>query len=49
MVTDEEIFAAAQKWKDYSDPSSHKKSGSKWNDTFFVTVAKEMAGSHEYV
>ena len=41
MVTDEEIFAAAQKWKDYSDPSSHKKSGSKWNDTFFVTVAKK--------
>lgn len=41
MVTDEEIFAAAKKWKNYSDPSSHKKSGSKWNDTFFVTVAKK--------
>lgn len=41
MVTDEEIFAAAKKWKNYSDSSSHKKSGSKWNDTFFATVAKK--------
>lgn len=41
MVTDEEIFAAAKKWKNYSDPSLHKKSGSKWNDTFFITVAKK--------
>lgn len=41
MVTDEEIFAAAKKWKNYSHPSSHKKSGSKWNDTFFITVAKK--------
>ncbi len=41
LVTDEEIFAAAKKWKNYSDPGSHKKSGSKWNDTFFVTVAKK--------
>lgn len=39
LVNDEEIFAAAKKWKNYSD--SHKKSGSKWNDTFFVTVAKK--------
>ena len=41
MVTDEEIFAAAKKWKNYSDPSLHKKFGSKWNDTFFITVAKK--------
>lgn len=41
MVTDEEIFAAAKKWKNYSNPGLHKKSGSKWNDTFFVTVAKK--------
>ena len=41
MVTAEEIFAAAKKWKNYSDPSLHKKSGSKWNDTFFITVAKK--------
>lgn len=41
MITDEEIFVAAKKWKNYSDPSLHKKSGSKWNDTFFITVAKK--------
>lgn len=45
IVTDEEILAAAKKWKIYSNPSLHKKSGTKWNDSFFVTVAKKWLAS----
>lgn len=41
LVTNTEIIAAAKQWRNYSDFSSHKKSGSKWNDTFFVTVARK--------
>lgn len=40
IVTDEEILSAAKIWKSISDASKHKKSGTRCNDTFFLSTAK---------
>lgn len=45
IVTDEEIQIAANKWKSHSNSGIHKKAGTKWNDTFFISVAKKWLTS----